>query len=341
MNKLEEILSINTLQGRSDVPVLLAPMAGITDWSYRILAEAQGCDAATTEMISAQGFIYARKSLNAYQRLIARAPYEKPLSVQIFGHEPVYMGEAAHILSNLQRYACIDINMGCPARKVTSGGSGSALMRNELLAGQVIASVVKGSLLPVSVKMRIGWDQEHINAVQIARIAESEGAAFVTVHGRTTAQQYSGHADWYAIAEVKQSVRIPVIANGDITDGASAQHALQTTKADGLAIGRASLGNPWIFKAVHSNLCKLSYTPPTAAERLIEAEKHAHFLKAWLSEHRALLEMRKFYAWYIKGLRGAAEARTRINRANGFEEIRTVLDNLLEINSQQEYNIDL
>ncbi len=332
MNRLAEILSINTLQGDSDIPVLLAPMAGITDWAYRTPAEAQGCDAATTEMISAQGYIYAKRSLSNYQRLIARAPYEKPLSVQLFGHEPVYMGEAAHLLSNLQRYSCIDINMGCPARKVTSGGSGSALMRNEVLAGQVIASVVKGSLLPVSVKMRLGWDQDHINAVNLAKIAESEGAAFITVHGRTTAQQYSGHANWAAIAEVKQSVKIPVIANGDIADGASAVEALKTTKADGLAIGRASLGNPWVFRAVHSTIRGEVYTPPTGSERLKEAEKHARLLRAWLPEHRALLEMRKFYAWYIKGMRGAAECRTRINQASDFDEIQTVLSELQESN---------
>ncbi len=335
MNKLADILSINTLQGPSDVPVTLTPMAGITDWAYRILAEKQGCDAATTEMISAQGFIYARKSLNNYQRLIARAPYEKPLSVQLFGHEPIYMGEAAHILSGYQRYACIDINMGCPARKVTSGGSGSALMRNEILAGQVIASVVKGSLLPVSVKMRLGWDQEHLNAVNIARIAESEGASFITVHGRTTVQQYSGCANWDSIAEVKKSIQIPVIANGDITDGTSAIEILKITNADGLAVGRASLGNPWIFNEIHSTIRGQHYARPTPAERLTEAEKHANFLKAWLPEHRALLEMRKFYAWYIKGLRGAAEARTRINQAASFDEIRLILDNLLELNPKQ------
>ena len=336
MNRLAEILSVNTLQGPSDMPVMLAPMAGITDWAYRILAETRGCDAATTEMISAQGFIYAKRSLGSYQRLIARAPCEKPLSVQLFGHEPIYMGEAAHVLSGLQRYASIDINMGCPARKVTSGGSGSALMRDEQLAGQVISSVVKGSLLPVSVKMRLGWDQDHINAVRIAMIAESEGAAYITVHGRTTAQQYSGHADWQAIAEVKRSVRIPVIANGDITDGASAKKILESTNADGLAIGRASLGNPWIFSEVHSALLGRDHTPPTPVERLTEAETHARLLRAWLPEHRALLEMRKFYAWYIKGLRGAAECRTRINRASGFEEIRAILDDLLKMNPEPE-----
>ena len=331
MNPLNDILSIKA-DDRDRVPLLLAPMAGITDWAFRTLAEKKGCDAATTEMISAQGFIYARKTRSAYQRLIARAPFEKPLSIQLFGHEPVYMAEAAAILSSMQRYACVDINMGCPAKKVTSGGSGSALMKDEALAGRIIAAVVKASLLPVSVKMRLGWDEAHINAPRFAKIAENEGAAFVTVHGRTTRQQYSGKADWQVIGEVKTSVRIPVVANGDICDGASAVEALQQTGADGLAIGRATLGNPWVFEEVRHGLRGEAFVPPTPEDRLSEAETHARCLRASLPEHRALLEMRKFYAWYIKGLRGASEARTRINTARSFDEISVILNELIEKN---------
>ena len=334
MNSLKDILSINQASSQY-IPLFLAPMAGITDWAVRLFAEAQGCDAATTEMISAQGFLSAKCSRGAYQRLIARAPYEKPLSVQIFGHEPLYMAEAAHILSDMQRYACIDINMGCPAKKVTSGGSGSALMREPKLAGRVINAVVKASVLPVSVKIRLGWDQEHLNAVEIAHIAETEGASFVTVHGRTTAQQYSGHANWAAIAEVKANVGIPVIANGDIASSQSAQEALRVTNADGLAIGRASLGNPWVFKEVRNELNGEPYRAPDAAERLKQAEAHARCLRARLPEKRALLEMRKFYAWYIKGLRGAAEARTYINKAPDFDEINQILTKLLTENTLQ------
>ena len=333
-NRLAEILAINTLPDTNAVPLLLAPMAGITDWAFRLLCEEHGCNAATTEMISAQGFLSARKSRSTYQRLIARAPFEKPLSVQIFGHEPLYMAEAAHVLSGMQRYACIDINMGCPARKVTSGGSGSALMRDEQLAGRVIGAVVKASFLPVSVKLRLGWDKEHINVIRLAQIAEAEGAAFITVHGRTTSQQYSGHADWTAIAQVKENVRIPVIANGDITDGESAGKALQITHADGLAIGRASLGNPWVFEAVNAALTGRHFEPPAPKEKLQIAEKHALRLKACLPEQRALLEMRKFYAWYIKGMRGAAEARTRINTARTFEEVSRILEELVTANPQ-------
>lgn len=307
-------------------------MAGITDWAFRILSEEQGCDSATTEMISAQGFLSARKSRNAYQRLIARAPFEKPLCVQLFGHDPLYMSQAAHVLSQMQRYVCIDINMGCPAKKVTSGGSGSALMKDERLAGKIISSVVKASLLPVSVKMRLGWDHEHINAVKIARIAEEEGAAYVTVHGRTTIQQYSGHADWTEIAKVKENVRIPVVANGDITGAASAREALNITSADGLAVGRASLGNPWVFKEIRFGIQGKPYHSPLPEERLSMAERHAGYLRASLPEHRALLEMRKFYAWYIKGLRGASEARSRINTVSSFDDIHSILQELVSEN---------
>ena len=332
MNRLQDILSIRTQDSSDIIPVLLAPMAGITDWAYRLICESQGCDAATTEMISAQGFLSARKSRAAYQRLIARAPFEKPLSVQLFGHESLYMAEAARVLSSMQRYSCIDINMGCPARKVTSGGSGSALMRDEVLAGKIIGAVVRASLLPVSVKMRLGWDEEHISAIHLSRIAEEGGAAFVMIHGRTTAQQYSGRADWSRIAEIKSRIGIPLIANGDINSGKAARDALRSTNADGIAVGRASLGNPWIFQEIKDALRGADHEPPAASERLRQAKIHSNYLRAAHPERRALLEMRKFYAWYIKGLRGAAEARTRINTAKSFAEIDMILQAVLEEN---------
>ncbi len=325
MSSLAEILALNIPDGERRPPLLLAPMAGVTDWIVRSRCEAQGCDAATTEMISAQGFLSARKTRSAYRRLIARAPFEKPLIVQLFGHEPAYMAEAAHVLCHLQRYAGVDINMGCPARKVTGSGSGSALMLDEVQAGRIIGAVVKASFLPVSVKMRLGWDESRVNAPRLAAIAESEGAAFVTVHGRTTRQQYAGKADWEAIRRVREAVRIPVVANGDITDGESALRALAATGADALAIGRAALGNPWVFREARAALTGRAAPKPGAMERIAEARVHARALRAALPEARALLEMRKFFAWYIKGLRGAAEARVQINRAKTFEEIDGIL----------------
>ncbi len=311
-----------------EYPLFLAPMAGITDWAFRLLCQEQGCDAATTEMISAQGFLTARKHNNTYQLLARRAPFEKPLLVQLFGCDPNWMGEAARVLSSCGRYAGIDINMGCPARKVTGSGSGSRLMLDEKLAGRVIAACVRGSLLPVSVKMRLGWDEEHENAPAIARIAEQEGAAFLTVHGRTTKQQYAGKADYEKIAAVRRAVRIPVIANGDIADGAGAREALRVTGCAGLAIGRAALGDPWVFARVRAGLSGKSCDMPDLHERLATARRHATYMRAGHNERTALLEMRKFFAWYIRGVYGAAEIRAKITTAGSFAEVEKLLTEL-------------
>ncbi|MBQ8080273.1 MAG: tRNA dihydrouridine synthase DusB [Clostridia bacterium] len=308
------------------IPLFLAPMAGITDWCFRLLCEEQGCDIATTEMISAQGYMTARKSIGAYRRLTARAHFEKPLLAQIFGTDPSWMAEAAKALTDTGRFVGIDINMGCPARKVTGGGAGSALMRDESLAGRIIGAVSAATALPVSVKMRLGWDENTGNAASLARIAELEGAKLVTVHGRTREQQYSGKADWEGIAKVRRAVSIPVVANGDIADGPSALRALKVTGCQGLAVGRAALGNPWVFMELRSALNGEICSPVDIHERLQTARRHAAYMRAAHDERTALLEMRKFFAWYIKGVRGAAEIRTRINTAPTFEAVYALLD---------------
>ena len=315
-----------------DTPLFLAPMAGITDWAFRLLCQEQGCDAATTEMISAQGFLTAKKQKNTYQLLARRAPFEKPLLLQLFGADPEWMGEAAHVLSRMGRYAGIDINMGCPAKKVTGSGSGSRLMQDERLAGRIIAACVQHSALPVSVKMRLGWDEEHENAASVAQIAEEEGAAFLTVHGRTTKQQYAGKADYEKIAAVRRAVRIPVIANGDVCDGESALRALTVTGCRGLAIGRASLGDPWVFARVRAALNGEACDLPGLHERLQTARRHARYMRAGHDERTALLEMRKFFAWYIKGVYGAAEIRAKITTAGSFDEVEQLLSELEEKN---------
>ncbi len=317
---------------REKPPLFLAPMAGITDWAFRLLCQEQGCDAATTEMISAQGFLTAKKQKNTYQLLVRRAPFEKPLLVQLFGCDPQWMGEAAHVLSRMGRYAGIDINMGCPAKKVTGSGSGSRLMLDEGLAGRIISACVQNSLLPVSVKMRLGWDEEHENAVSIARIAEQEGAAFLTVHGRTTKQQYSGKADYEKIAAVCRAVRIPVVANGDVCDGESALRALNVTGCRGLAIGRAALGDPWVFARIRAALNGEASVQPDLHEHLQTARRHAAYMRAGHDERTALLEMRKFFAWYIKGVYGAAEIRAKITTAGTFDEVERLLTELEEKN---------
>ena len=306
----------------------LAPMAGITDQVFRRLCFEQGCDCATTEMVSAQGFLTAPADRNAYRFLLARLPEEGALAVQIFGSEPVLMAQAAERLTDLGLFTSIDINMGCPAQKVVGGQSGSALMKDPPLAGRIVEAVKQATLLPVTVKMRLGWDEEHKNAVEFARVLEQAGADLITVHGRTRMQQYSGKADWKAIAQVKNAVSIPVIANGDITDGKTALEALRVTGCDGLAIGRGALGHPWIFAEIKAALQGLPYTPPPYAQIVDTAMRQAREMAEWKGKRSALLEMRKHFAWYTAGRRNSAQVRTKVNLAQSFDEVEALLRTL-------------
>lgn len=308
----------------------LAPMAGITDQIFRRLCFEMGCDCATTEMVSAQGFLTAPPDRNAYRFLLARYPDEGPLAVQIFGSVPRHLGEAAARLTELGLFTSVDINMGCPAQKVVGGSSGSALMKDPELAGRIVEEVVKNTFLPVSVKMRLGWDEENKNAVEFAKTVESAGAKLLTVHGRTRKQQYSGKADWETIGKVKESVSVPVIANGDIVDGKSALECLRITGADGLAVGRAALGNPWLFAEIKAALKGEAYTPPSFQEVMDIAMRHAKEMVAWKGDKSAVLEMRKHFSWYISGRRGAAGMRIRINQAATLEEVRALIGSLQE-----------
>ena len=303
-------------------------MAGITDQGFRRLCFEQGCDCATTEMVSAQGFLTAPKDRNAYRFLLARFPEERALAVQIFGSEPLFMAQAAERLTDSGLFTSIDINMGCPAQKVVGGQSGSALMKDPPLAGRIVEAVKRATLLPVTVKMRLGWDEEHKNAVEFSRVLEQAGADLITVHGRTRMQQYAGKAEWEAIAAVKQAVSIPVIANGDITDGESALKALQATRCDGLAIGRGALGNPWIFAEIKAAMQGLPYTPPPYAQIVDTAMRQAREMAEWKGEHSALLEMRKHFAWYTAGRRNSAQVRTKVNLAQSFDEVEALLRTL-------------
>ncbi|MBQ6256980.1 MAG: tRNA dihydrouridine synthase DusB [Clostridia bacterium] len=306
----------------------LAPMAGITDQVFRRLCFEQGCNCATTEMVSAQGFLTAPADRNAYRFLLARFPEEGPLAVQIFGSEPIFMAQAAERLTDLGLFTAIDINMGCPAQKVVGGQSGSALMKDPLLASRIVEAVKRATLLPVTVKMRLGWDEEHQNAVSFARMLERSGADLITVHGRTRMQQYAGKADWAAIGEVKSAVSIPVIANGDVTDGVGALEALRVTGCDGLAIGRGALGNPWIFAEIHAALQGRPYTPPPYSVIVDTAMRQAREMASWKGERSALLEMRKHFAWYTAGRRNSAQVRTKVNLAQSFDEVEALLRTL-------------
>ena len=307
----------------------LAPMAGITDQVFRRLCFEQGCDCATTEMVSAQGFLTAPSDRNAYRFLLARFPEEGRLSVQLFGSEPAYFARAAERLAGLGLFSSIDINMGCPAQKVVGGQSGSALMKDPALACRIVESTVKASSLPVTVKMRLGWDEAHKNAVDFAKGLEQAGAAGLTVHGRTRMQQYSGKADWETIGAVKKAVSIPVIANGDIVDGKTALEALRVTGCDGLAVGRGALGNPWIFAEIRAALENRPYTPPPFSQVIDTVMRQAREMAEWKGERSALLEMRKHFAWYTAGRRNSAQVRTKVNLAGSFEEVEALLRSLL------------
>ena len=303
-------------------------MAGITDQVYRRLCFEQGCDGATTEMVSAQGYLTAPPDRNAYRFLLARFPEEGPLAVQIFGSEPLFLAQAAARLTELGSFSSIDLNMGCPAQKVVGGQSGSALMKDPDLAAEIVRQVKRATPLPVTVKMRLGWDAEHKNAVAFARALEQAGADMLTVHGRTRQQQYAGKADWDMIGRVKRAVSIPVIANGDITDGKTALDALKTTGCDGVAIGRAALGNPWIFAEIQAALAGESYSPPPFSQVIETALRQAREMAEWKGERSALLEMRKHFAWYTAGRRNSAQVRTRVNLASSFEEVEALLRTL-------------
>lgn len=306
-------------------------MAGITDWPFRLLAQREGADETCTEMVSAQGYLCAPKDMNVYRFLLQTHPQERRVYVQVFGHDPKLIGEACRRLSAQGSYAGIDINMGCPAQKVTSSGSGSALMKDLRLAGQVIRAAVEAAALPVSVKMRLGWDDASINAPELAHIAQEEGTRRITVHGRTRQAQYGGKADWQQIARVCQSVTIPVLANGDIFSPADARQALAITGCAGLMVGRGALGDPWLFGRMKAELAGQEgpLTPP--ADILKTALWHCDTLASWKGERTAVLEMRKHFAWYLKGMRGAARLRSRLN---AMEDLAQVKEHLSEFFAQ-------
>ena len=307
--------------------LVLAPMAGITDWPFRLRCLRQGAGETVSEMISAMGLIQAPRHSAAYQFLQAYHPEETRLSAQIFGKEAELMAEAARRLSALPQYVGIDLNFGCPAPKVTSSGSGSALMKDLKKSESLIDAVRKATSKPLSVKMRLGWDQDSINAVEFARMCEGAGVDSLCVHGRTRAQHYAGKADWAVIAQVKQGVNIPVIANGDVFTPQDGLAILEATGADGLAIGRGALGNPWLFGQVRQVLSGQQVTVPGPEEILQTALGHLNDMIAFKGERWALVEMRKHFAWYLKGSKGAAATRAQINTTLELSNLVQILKN--------------
>lgn len=306
-----------------DNQVILAPMAGVTDLPFRLLCKEQGAGLLCMEMVSAKAIYYHNRNT---EELMVIRPEECPVSLQLFGSDPDIMAEMAKKIED-RPFAILDINMGCPVPKVVNNGEGSALMKNPKLVEQIVYKVSHAIKKPVTVKIRKGFDDAHLNAVEIAKIAESAGAAAVAVHGRTREQYYSGKADWNCIRAVKEAVRIPVIGNGDVTDAVSAKRMLDETGCDGIMIGRGAQGNPWIFREVTEYLDTGVIPPrPDPAQIRRVVERHAALQLAVKGEYTGVREMRKHLAWYTTGLPGSAKYRQMINSMETMEELLQSLD---------------
>ena len=303
----------------TDFPIILAPMAGITDLPFRILCKEQGADVMVTEMISAKALFYGNKNTLP---LMQTEEEEKPIGVQIFGSEPELMGEMAHKIED-KGFSYIDINMGCPAPKISSNGSGSALMKNPRLCGEIVKAVTAVTDIPVTVKIRKGWDDDSVNAVEVAKICESAGAAAITVHGRTRQQYYKPPVDYDIIKAVRESVSVPVIANGDIDSAERAKKVMDITGCDLVMIGRATLGNPWIFSQINAYLenPNVKIHTPDLEERLGVMIEHIGKMVEYKGEHMAMLQARKLVVGYFKGMKGAAALRNEAGKIKTLDDL--------------------
>ncbi len=309
-----------------DNPFILAPMAGVTDAASRLLAKEMGCALVYTEMVSAKGLVYENEHTS---EMLYTSPSERPVAIQIFGSEPQFMAKAAKMVEASGMADIIDINMGCPAPKVVKGGDGSALMRNPQLAYDVMRAVVEAVSLPVTVKFRKGWDANSVNAVEIACLAEKAGASAVAVHGRTREQYYSGSSDLSIIADVVQAVSIPVIGNGDIRTPQDAMRMMEKTGCQAVMIGRATEGNPWIFREMkHYWETGELLDKPTVGERCAMIRRHLALQMEQKGDYIGLREMRKHAAWYTKGLPDSAQFRQKINQAESKSEFLHLIDAL-------------
>ncbi len=306
-------------------PLILGPMAGVTDWAFRTVCAQLGADITVTEMVSSRALVYQDQK----SRSLLRKNADSICGAQIFGNDPEIMAQAAVLA--LEHSGCdfIDINMGCPMPKIANSGDGCGLMRTPELAGEIVKAVVKTVDVPVTVKCRLGWDKGSVNVLDFTKRMEDCGASMLTVHGRTRSMLYSGKADWDMIAKVKQQCQIPVIANGDIDSGEAAEHCLGWTKADGLMIGRATFGNPWIFTQARGALTGLSVPEkPPLSQRVQVAQQQFQLAFEDKGEHIACLEARKHFAWYLRGVPYSNYYKEQISAICSMEDIARIAEGI-------------
>ncbi len=310
----------------------LAPMAGVADRAMREICKEHGCAFTVGELTSAKGVSLGDKKSAV---LLSCSDHARPAASQLFGCEPDVIAAAVETALEYNP-DFIDINMGCPAPKVAGNGGGSALMLDPELAGKIVEASVKVTKVPITVKMRTGWDEDNINAPELARICEQAGAAAITVHGRTRKQMYAPPCDLDTIRAVKNSVKIPVIGNGDVTDGDSAKHMYEYTGCDFVMVGRAACGNPFVFDEINAYMTDREYTPPTLEERLSTCMRQIELMHRYKDPHNAILESRKHTAWYMKGMRGAAAIRRKCGEISSIDDIKRLFDEVLALEMRGE-----